>query len=67
MSEPSAKKRSTEPQRPSRGRADLPRLRRATEAKIRRTAPTELADLPDDFWVAGEVVTPAPKRKRHRD
>jgi len=29
-----------------------------TEADIRRTAPAELADLPEGFWDDGEVVTP---------
>jgi uncharacterized protein (DUF4415 family) len=48
---------------PSRGRADLARLDRMSEAEIRRTAPAELGDLPDDFWDDGEVVVPtAPKQ-----
>lgn len=63
MSEKSTRKRSVEPKRPSRGRADLSRLRRLTsDAQIRRTAPPELADLPEDFWDGGEVMTPAPKQ-----
>ena len=33
-----------------------------TEAEIRRTAPPELADLPEDFWDDGEVVTPVSKQ-----
>ena len=56
------KKRANEPTRPTRGRADLERLRRMTEAEIRRTAPPELADLPDDFWDEAELVVPAPKQ-----
>lgn len=62
MSEKSTKKRSIELKRPSRGRADLSRLRKMTEAEIRRTAPQELADLPEDFWDEGEVVTPVSKQ-----
>ncbi|MEK6629283.1 MAG: BrnA antitoxin family protein [Acidobacteriota bacterium] len=62
MNEPSTKKRPSEPKRPTRGRADLERLRRMTEADIRRTAPPELADLPADFWDDGELVVPAPKQ-----
>ena len=56
------KKQSSEPKRPTRGRADLGRLRRMTEADIRRTAPPELADLPADFWDEGELVVPAVKQ-----
>jgi uncharacterized protein (DUF4415 family) len=33
-----------------------------TEAEIRRAAPPELADLPEDFWDDGELVTPASKQ-----
>ena len=33
-----------------------------TEADIRRTAPPELADLPEDFWDDSEVVTPVSKQ-----
>jgi uncharacterized protein (DUF4415 family) len=46
---------------PSRGRADLARLRRVSEAEIRRTSPPELADLPADFWAAAVPVVPGPK------
>ena len=51
-------KRTKQPSktRPSRGRADLQRLRRMNEAQIERTSPPELADLPDDFWADAEVV-----------
>lgn len=48
--------------RPRRGRADLTRLRRTTEAEIRRTSPPELANLPDDFWAEAELVLPQPKQ-----
>ena len=51
-------KRTKQPSRkPSRGRADLERLRKMPEAEIDRTAPPEL-DLPDDFWDDAEVVAP---------
>jgi uncharacterized protein (DUF4415 family) len=62
VNERSTKKGSSEPKRPTRGRADLGRLRRMTEAEIRRTAPPELNDLPADFWEKGELVVPAPKQ-----
>ena len=48
-------------ERPSRGRADLRRLRAMTEAEIAATSPPELADLPEDFWDDAVVVTPPPK------
>ena len=47
---------------PSRGRADLVRLRRASEAEITRTSPPELTNLPDDFWSEAVVVAPVAKR-----
>jgi uncharacterized protein (DUF4415 family) len=62
VSERSTRKRSNRPPRPSRGRADLTRLRALTESEIRRTAPPELAHLPEDFWDDGELVTLASKR-----
>ncbi len=42
--------------RPSRGRADLARVRRMTEKQIERTSPPELAGLPQNFWDDAEVV-----------
>jgi uncharacterized protein (DUF4415 family) len=62
VNEHATKKRSSKPKRPTRGRAELGRLRRMTEAEIRRTAPPELADLPTDFWDEGELVVPTAKR-----
>ena len=41
---------------PIPGRADLPRLRRLTDAEIEHTAPPELAELPKKFWDAAEPV-----------
>ena len=55
----SASKKQTAP---SRGRANLSRLRRLTDAEINRTAPPELADLPDDFWKNSSLVLPAAKQ-----
>ena len=49
------------PDQPSRGRADLARLRNASEQEIERTSPPELSDLPANFW-DDAVVVPAPKR-----
>lgn len=48
--------------RPSRGRADLVRLRRISDSEILRTSPPELADLPDNFWSEATVVVPVAKR-----
>ena len=63
MSGRSTKKRTPEPRRrPSRGRADIARLRRVSDAEIRRTSPSELADLPVNFWDDAEVVAPTSKR-----
>jgi uncharacterized protein (DUF4415 family) len=47
---------------PSRGRADLARLRRVSEAKIADTSPRELRDLPDAMWEQVRVVTPLAKQ-----
>ena len=52
---------NSSPDEPIRGRADLDRLRNASEEEIERTAPPELSDLPADFW-DDAVVVPAPKR-----
>ena len=46
---------------PSRGRADLKRMHRMSEAEIERTSPSELANLPGDFWDAATVVVAQPK------
>jgi len=50
--------RSKPAERPLRGRADLARLRRASERLIAETSPRELADLPADFWQDAELVWP---------
>ena len=47
---------------PTRGRADLARLRRMTDREIERTSPPELRNLPDDFWQGARVVTPVAKQ-----
>lgn len=63
MSGRSTSRPTSEPRRrPSRGRADLPRLRKVTDAEIRRTAPDELRELPPTFWDDAEVVIPTAKR-----
>ena len=46
---------------PSRGRADLDRMRRMSEEEIERTSPPELKDLPADFWDGAAVTPPPPK------
>ena len=53
----SAKRTKQPSKKPSRGRADLNRLRKEQEAEVERTSPPEL-DLPDDFWDDAEVVAP---------
>ena len=62
MSAKPTTKRLSTADRPRRGRADLSRLGRMTEAEIRRTSPPELANLPDDFWAEAELVLPQPKQ-----
>ena len=47
---------------PTRGRADVVRLRRMSEAEIARTSPAELSNLPDTFWSEAVVVEPVAKR-----
>lgn len=55
--------RKSRPHRmPSRGRANLTRLRRVTDAEIEATSPKELAGLTEDFWAQTTIVTPVPKR-----
>jgi len=44
------------------GRADLSKLRRVSQAEIRRTSPPELANLPADFWDDAEVVATTAKQ-----
>jgi uncharacterized protein (DUF4415 family) len=59
-------KRTSKPSRksdkPRRGRANLSRLRKATERSIKRTSPPELSDLPADFFEAAALVHPIPKQ-----
>jgi uncharacterized protein (DUF4415 family) len=45
-----------------RGRADLAKLRRMSDSTIRATSPSELAELPDDFWAEASVVEPTTKK-----
>ena len=47
---------------PTKGRADLARLRRVSDAEIARTSPSELRALPDIFWQGARVVTPVTKQ-----
>jgi uncharacterized protein (DUF4415 family) len=47
---------------PTKGRADLARLRRISDAEIARTSPPELRAMPDDFWQGARVVTPVTKQ-----
>lgn len=61
MNKESIVRRRRVTQEPSRGRADLGRLRRTSEAEIARTSPPELEDLPSEFWVEA-IVVPGPKK-----
>ena len=45
-----------------RGRADLDRLRRVSDAEIRGTSPPALANLPASFWDSAVVVEPVAKQ-----
>lgn len=47
---------------PSKGRADLERLRRMGEEEVAETSPRELRDLPEELWDAVRVVTPLEKQ-----
>jgi uncharacterized protein (DUF4415 family) len=47
--------------RPTKGRADLARLRRMTDAEIEASSPAELRNLPESFWQGARVVTPVTK------
>ncbi|MBI3790719.1 MAG: BrnA antitoxin family protein [Gemmatimonadetes bacterium] len=58
---PKPSPRSRRPTTPTKGRADLARLRRMTDAEIERTSPPELRNLPDDFWTDARVVVPVTK------
>lgn len=62
MSARHTRKPSGRGKKPSRGRADLARLRGMREGEIARTSPAELADLPADFWRDAELVAPVPKQ-----
>ena len=57
IAKPSSRRRE-----PTRGRADLARLRHVADREIRETAPSELADLPGDFWNGATVVEPMAKQ-----
>jgi uncharacterized protein (DUF4415 family) len=62
MSARRTSKPSRKNERPVRGRADLGRLRRTSERVIASTSPSELADLPEDFWGEAVVIHPSPKK-----
>jgi uncharacterized protein (DUF4415 family) len=47
---------------PSRGRADLDRLRRLSDAEVRDSSPPELSGLPHDFWDTAGLVEPVRKQ-----
>ncbi len=50
--------------KPSRGSADLVRIRSMSEREIAQTSPVELDDLPPEFWESATLVDPRrPKRE----
>ena len=55
-------KQSSKRRTPSRGRADLDRLRRSSDAEVRESSPPELSGLPHDFWDTAELVEPVRKQ-----
>jgi len=55
-------KRQSKAKSPSRGRADLDRIRRMSDAEVRDSSPPELAGLPGDFWDSAELVEPVRKQ-----
>jgi len=55
-------KQSSKRRTPSRGRADLDRLRRLSDAEVRDSSPPELSGLPHDFWDTAELVEPVRKQ-----
>jgi uncharacterized protein (DUF4415 family) len=59
---PKPSRPAVQTKRPSRGRADLARLRNTTDAEIARTSPPELTDIPESLWQQARVVTPVEKQ-----
>jgi uncharacterized protein (DUF4415 family) len=55
-------KRQSKHEKPSRGRADLERLRRMPDSEVRDRPPPELAGLPHDFWDTAVLVEPVRKQ-----
>ena len=62
MSAKRTKRASRVAEVPTRGRADLARLRAMTDEEIERSVPPEYANLPDDFWEGAKLVIPPPKQ-----
>jgi uncharacterized protein (DUF4415 family) len=62
MSAKRTSKPSRKSEKPRRGRADLARLRKASEREIQRSSPPELADLPRGFFSDASIVHPNPKQ-----
>lgn len=55
-------KRQSKTKSPGRGRADLDRLRRMSDAAVRDSSPPELSGLPSDFWDTADLVEPVRKQ-----
>ena len=55
-------KRQSKQEKPSRGRADLERLRRMPDSEVRDSSPPELSGLPEDFWDTAVLVEPVRKQ-----
>jgi len=55
-------KRQSKQDKPSRGRADLERLRRMPASDVRDSSSPELSGLPHDFWDTAMLVEPVRKQ-----
>ena len=55
-------KRQSKTRSPSRGRADLDRVRLMSDAAVSDSSPPELSGLPGDFWDSAELVEPVRKQ-----
>ena len=60
------KDKPTQPNTPTRGRADLDRLHRMSEEEIERTSPPELENLSADFWRDATITVASDVLKRAR-
>ncbi len=55
-------KRQSKQEKPSRGRADLKRVRRMSDSEVRDSSAPELSGLPHGFWDTAMLVEPVRKQ-----